>query len=270
MTLKERIDIQQLAESDEAFRLLHIEMCRRDVCYFINTCLNIFEPRETKQDWSDIPYLLRGFQEDTARKIRERMEKGKDLLIDKTREMGVTWLVLAVYLHAWLFEDKFTAIVSSITEQKIDHKDNPSCLLWKFDYMVDSLKVNAPYLWIEEYRELTSRSITHMRRYNPRNKSLIVGEVMGPNLGRSGRAKTMFLDEFAEAVFVEVGPAEFLLSAPLSRGLSRSRASMASSTFSPMLGSLARPWRCDQRAGGGTQKIFSARYSSGSSGLAPW
>ena len=39
MTLKERIDIQQLAESDEAFRLLHIEMCRRDVCYFINTCL---------------------------------------------------------------------------------------------------------------------------------------------------------------------------------------------------------------------------------------
>lgn len=199
MTLKERIDIQQLAESDEAFRLLHIEMCRRDVCYFINTCLNIFEPRETKQDWSDIPYLLRGFQEDTARKIKERMEKGEDLLIDKTREMGVTWLVLAVYLHAWLFEDKFTAIVSSITEQKIDHKDNPSCLLWKFDYMVDSLKVNAPYLWIEEYRELTSRSITHMRRYNPRNKSLIVGEVMGPNLGRSGRAKTMFLDEFAEA-----------------------------------------------------------------------
>lgn len=199
MTLTERIDIQQLAASDPDFMKLHQERCRREPAYFINTCLNIFEPRETQGDWSDIPYLLRAFQEDTVIEIKKRIDSGKDLLIDKTREMGATWLVLAVYLHSWLFEDKFTAIVSSITEQKIDHKGNPSCLLWKFDYMVDSLKVNAPYFFIEEYRELTSGSITHMKRLNPRNKSLINGEVMGPNLGRSGRCKTMFLDEFAEA-----------------------------------------------------------------------
>ena len=51
--------------------------------------------------------------------------------------------------------------------------------------------------------------------------------------------------------------------------MSRSMATMASSTILPMVGCLALAWRCDQRASGGTQKTFSALYSSGSSGLAP-
>ena len=38
----------------------------------------------------------------------------------------------------------------------------------------------------------------------------------------------------------------------------------------PICGSLARPWRKDQRASGGTQKTFSAKYSSRSSGSAPF
>lgn len=199
MTLRERLDIQQLASDDPEFLALHIERCKRDPSYFINTCLNIFEPRETSGEWSDLPYLLRGFQEDTVGHLKSHIDGGKDLLIDKTREMGVTWLVLAVYLHYWLFDPKFTSIVGSITEQKIDHKDNPNCLLWKFDYMVDSLRVNAPYFAIEGYRDQNTRCITHMKRVNPNNDSIISGEVMGPNWGRSGRAKTMFGDEFAEA-----------------------------------------------------------------------
>ena len=36
-----------------------------------------------------------------------------------------------------------------------------------------------------------------------------------------------------------------------------------------MVGCLAWALRCDQRASGGTQKMLSARYSSGSSGSAP-
>ncbi len=56
---------------------------------------------------------------------------------------------------------------------------------------------------------------------------------------------------------------------PFSRGLSRSMATIASSTSLPMDGCLALPWRCAHRASFGTQKTFSARYSSASSGSAP-
>ena len=64
-------------------------------------------------------------------------------------------------------------------------------------------------------------------------------------------------------------------------------ATMASSTSLPMVGSLADPWRWDQRASAGTQKTFSARLAEegsfeaadldlacmiriGMSGYAPW
>jgi hypothetical protein len=55
----------------------------------------------------------------------------------------------------------------------------------------------------------------------------------------------------------------------LSDGLSRSIAAIASSTIWPIVGCGAAPFRYGQRASGGTQKMFSARYSSGSSGSAP-
>src|SRR5882724_2739401 len=45
---------------------------------------------------------------------------------------------------------------------------------------------------------------------------------------------------------------------------------MASSTSVPMVGCGALALRCVQRASFGTQKTLAARYSSGSSGSAPW
>jgi len=40
-----------------------------------------------------------------------------------------------------------------------------------------------------------------MKRFNPQTNSMLLGEVMGPNFGRSGRVKMAFLDEFAEAPY---------------------------------------------------------------------
>ena len=50
-----------------------------------------------------------------------------------------------------------------------------------------------------------------------------------------------------------------------SAGLSRSAPTIASSTRWPIVGCFACVLSCAQRASGGTQKMFSARYSSGSS-----
>src|SRR5450759_2867575 len=65
------------------------------------------------------------------------------------------------------------------------------------------------------------------------------------------------------------GRAKSLGSTPLSEGLSRSMAVIASSTRVPIVGCGALAFRCDQRASFGTQKMLAARYSSGSSGSAP-
>ena len=204
MTLRERVEIQQLIATDEDARAMYMELMSRgpDGCVmFINALLLILEPRETEALWSDVPYLLRDFQESTVRAVVEHVLSGKSLLIDKTREMGVTWLVLAVFLWFWIYNPSFVGIVSSITEKKIDNKDDPSCLLWKFDYLYRSLLHSAPWLYAPAYDTDKGTYVTHMKRKNPRSSAVITGEAMTENLGRSGRATAMLLDEFAEAPY---------------------------------------------------------------------
>lgn len=199
MTLEERIKIVSMAGSDLAFREEFNALCASNVDFFINTCLFICEPR-AGADLTNLPFLLRGFQEDYVRQVDGHINSDKDLLTDKTREMGVTWMVEAVLLHHWLFERGFVAIVSSITEDKIDKPDDPSCLFWKFDFMIESLRWSVPWLYPDGYVKARPNR-THMKLFNPATGSIINGEVMGKNLGRSGRAKVIFPDEFAEAAY---------------------------------------------------------------------
>lgn len=176
---------------------------------FINVFLCIQEPRETDDLWSVLPYLLRDFQETTVDYIVAHIlglpdpdettcEGPSDLLIDKTREMGVTWLFCAVFLWFWLFRPGSVLTASSMTEEKIDSQGDPSCIMYKFDFLYNSLKVTAPYLWSQSYDRKEFNQ--HRKRINPDGKgSILRGEVMGPNLGRSGRGLAILLDEFAEA-----------------------------------------------------------------------
>lgn len=149
-----------------------------------------------------MPYLLRPFQEDTVQAVTEHIRSGRDLIIDKTREMGVTWLVLAAFAHRWIFDEGFTACLTSITEDKIDRRGDPNCLFWKFDYLIRSLRLLPPLLrplfYPAGYVD-GPPTRTHLTRINPKNRSVVGGEVMGPNLLRSGRVNAALLDEFAEA-----------------------------------------------------------------------
>jgi hypothetical protein len=78
------------------------------------------------------------------------------------------------------------------------------------------------------------------------------------------------VDDLAQALLVETRPGVVLGQHALSEGLSRSMAAIASSTSVPMVGCGALAFRCCQRASFGTQKMLAARYSSRSSGSAPW
>ena len=76
-------------------------------------------------------------------------------------------------------------------------------------------------------------------------------------------------DELAEPLFVETWAGEVFGEDALQGWVVAFDSDMASSTILPMVGCGALSWRTDQRASLGTQKMLSARYSSGSSGSAP-
>ena len=78
------------------------------------------------------------------------------------------------------------------------------------------------------------------------------------------------VDQLAEALLVERGAGVVLGQYALQRRVVASMPAMASSTSRPMVLWRACAFKCGQRASGGTQKMLCARYSSGSSGSAPW
>jgi hypothetical protein len=133
------------------------------------------------------PFVLWDFQERAAERLWRRVEEGGDILIDKSRDMGATWLCLGMLLWWWLFEDSTPLLVASRKEEYVDGAGNPDTLFWKLDYLLD----HQPH-WLRPNVERR-----HMHLGNLDNGSVLSGESTNSDLGRGGRRKAILLDEFA-------------------------------------------------------------------------
>jgi hypothetical protein len=196
MTLEERAQELYLAQTDLSYRALFNRRCAEEdgIVYFTNCCLWVYEPRG-RDGFRDIPALTLPFEEEFLLEIAWAMAHGESRFTEKTRDMRVTWSILRCALHRWLFKSGDSGLLGSITEDKIDSKNDPDTLFFKLDYMIESLKVDVPWLYPEGYAP-TQPHRTHMHLFNPATRSVIDGEVAGPHFGRSGRRTWIFPDEF--------------------------------------------------------------------------
>ena len=143
----------------------------------------LFFPRQAELfDW-----LCERWNCAKARPLSEQ-EQG---LIEKSREMGATWVVLAFALCVWLFEAKSQIAVGSRKEIMVDQLGDMDSLLEKFRYMVLKLP--------EELRPIgyvPGKHDRYMRIENPETGSWIKGEA-GDQIGRGGRTSLYIVDEAA-------------------------------------------------------------------------
>jgi len=110
-----------------------------------------------------------------------------DILIEKSRDMGATWLCLAVLDWAWRFRDGLFFEIASRKEQLVDHTDNPDSLFAKLDFIEEYL---PPFLQ-------SNRNRQKLTLKNYETGSIINGESTTGNIGRGGRRRAIMLDEFA-------------------------------------------------------------------------
>lgn len=156
---------------------------KADVVYFVNS-LKTFDPR-TKE--KDLQFELYPFQVEYARQLVEHIKTGKDLFVEKSRDMGVSWVTLAVILWFWLYEDGFQALIGSRKEDYVDNRQIDS-LFGKLDYMLR-------WCFIDGFDPAKHR--TYMKLINPTNGSVILGESANANFSRAGRYRIVFFDELS-------------------------------------------------------------------------
>ena len=65
----------------------------RDILFAFNVFFWTFDPR-TKE--KDLPFITYDFQDKAILEINDAIDKQEDLFADKSRDMGVSWIVLCV------------------------------------------------------------------------------------------------------------------------------------------------------------------------------
>jgi len=161
------------------------EKQKQDIVYFICS-LKTFDPR-TKE--KDLAFELYPYQEEYARQLVEHIQQGKDLFVEKSRDMGVSWVTLAVIYWFFKFEDDFQVLIGSRKEDFVDDW-TLSSLFPKIDYLIKNDPVPIEGFDPKKHR-------TYMKIVNPNNKAVISGESANANFSRGGRFELIFFDELA-------------------------------------------------------------------------
>ena len=181
-------------EQDLDYRAWELEKCRRDPIYWINNWVWTTDPRNPSRGLPvSVPFVLWPKQVEYLQWRRGLLKDRKFGIVAKSRDSGMSWILVADQLHHWLFESDYKGAIGSRKNQLVDRLGDPDTIFQKFRMILDKL----PY-WMKP----ESFQDNYMRLINDSNRSVISGEG-GDNLGRGGRSSCYDVDEFA---FVERQP----------------------------------------------------------------
>jgi len=182
-------------------REIELEICKQDVVHFLNTWVWTFDPRRVDVKGSGgayTPFDLFERQAELCRFLDDRVSNQEDGLVEKSRDIGYTWVTGGYATHRWLFMPGFNATFASRITDQVDKIGNIHTILEKIRMLITYLPA-----WMLPRGFNPSRHLAYMRLINPENGNLIAGEG-GKNLGRGGRSSMFFIDE---AAFLENGDA---------------------------------------------------------------
>lgn len=181
-----RQELHSFLAKDKGAQKVFLELCAIKPQIMFNSTFWTFNPR-SKPGYRNIPFILRPRQSEGIDEIKNGIDTGSDLLINKSRDEGATWLITAVFFNYWLLIEDSIFLVASRKEDLVDKAGNTDCLFYRFLYLNKNLPA---WLAVPEAEK------THLHYYNPRNGSVIDGESTNESLGAGSRALAVMLDEF--------------------------------------------------------------------------
>jgi hypothetical protein len=184
-----RREVHKRAADDKGFRDAMIQCCREDPIFWINGFGHTYDPRV--EPFPKIPFILYPFQEEAILRIIEAIGS-HDLLIEKSRDMGASWINMAAIAYMWRFREDQSFLMVSRVEDYVDKAGNPKALFWKFDYLIDNMPA-----WLQPYGYNKAKHRSKMHIENPETGSVVDGESTNQRVARGDRRTAILLDEFA-------------------------------------------------------------------------
>lgn len=189
--IKRRYSEHSRLEGDPLARKLALILAERDVVFFVNTFVWTYDPRITP---STVPFELFPDQENTLRDLWEWEEHGRNGILEKSRDMGASWLCAAYAVHRWLFRQGAAIGFGSRKLELVDKLGDPKSIFDKIRTIINNLPA---WLKDERMRGYDVRSHDNFCKIiNPQTGATITGEG-GDDIGRGGRTLIYFVDEAA-------------------------------------------------------------------------
>lgn len=195
---------ERLAEAEQKAKLDHDKekaRCGADaagIVYWFNHYCFTYDPRLIGKKGPDgeaiSPYVrfqLWPKQVEFIHWLHERVTANEEWLVEKSRDVGVSYLCCGYALNRWLFVDGFKTTLGSRKVELVDKAGQPDSLFEKIRIMGDRL---PSWMMPDSYNRNTHSLF--MRLLNPATGAIITGEG-GDDMGRGGRSSLYIVDEGA-------------------------------------------------------------------------
>ena len=186
-----RYCLLDMARSDEV-RTAIKNHCKTNPVDFINDWCWTYDPRNPSDGLpAVIPFHLFPVQRDLVYWIQECIQDKANGLIEKSRDMGATWVFSGFDVHQWLFTNGFKGGIGSRKLQLVDRKGDPDAIFYKLRFIINHL---PKWFLPDSYDPRKHDNIGKLQ--NPETGAVITGEG-GDEIGRGGRSTCYLIDEHA-------------------------------------------------------------------------
>lgn len=159
---------------------------------FIEHWCMTYDPRNAGTDLpTTMPFIMFERQHDLIDFLLACLNGDEHGLIEKTRDMGATWVCCAFSVWLWLYWDGTAIGWGSLKAADVDELGVASSVFEKMRIIIRNLPPAFHPAGFD-----VDRHMTHMRIRNPATGAVIQG-ASGDNIGRGGRTRMYFKDESA-------------------------------------------------------------------------
>lgn len=158
-------------------------MCKQDPLFWLNVFSWTYDPRKEP---GAIPFITYEYQDEAVIDLLDAIGN-HDILIEKSRDMGASWLNICAITWLWHFHKRQSFLMVSRNEDYVDKPGNPKALFWKVDFLID----NEPG-WLRPNLERT-----RLHLLNTDTQSVIDGESTTGDVARGDRRTAILMDEYS-------------------------------------------------------------------------
>lgn len=192
--LEKRVLLLQKAKENKQLREVEMELCRRNPMHFFLNYL--YTDKNSNLYWPEypdvLPFIPYPYQEECIKEVWDSIEKWEPVFIEKSRQMGFSWLIMAIFVYWFLFHNHKYLVLSQ-KQDDVDQKGNMKSLFEKARFMLR----NLPDWMLPEWFKDSDTYNKYMSISRPDGTGSITWESANPNASRWGTYKAIFPDEFA-------------------------------------------------------------------------